>query len=189
MVRKALCIVVAGGLALLPLSAQAQPPGALSDPEIQKGIKQVEEGDYDAGIVTLDAAARRLTGDPARASELGQAYLYLGIAYMGKGHEAVAKAQFREAISRVKNLTLTPDRFSPRIINVLETVKEEARSTNGPPAPAAAPVRTVRQPEGGGGKKTVLFLVLGVAAAGGAVLLLKGKGSEECFARPALRPC
>src|SRR5262249_35871218 len=59
-------------------------PAPLVDPDIEKGIKQVEDGDFDTAIITLDNAARHLAADPGRAKELSQAYLYLGIAYVGK---------------------------------------------------------------------------------------------------------
>jgi hypothetical protein len=74
-----LAVVLTG----LPQSPPA--PVAVSDEELSRGIRQVEEGDYDAAIVTLDATARRLAADARRGQDLSQAYLYLGIAYVGKG--------------------------------------------------------------------------------------------------------
>ena len=193
-------------LALAVVPAAAQVP---ADPDVVKGVKQVEEGDNDAAILTLDNAARRLSADPSKSRELSYAYLYLGIAYMGKGHEAAAKAKFREAVSRVTDLSLSPDRFSPKIIDLFEAVKEETgkggpRATSAPAAaPAAATPPTAATPpaaktaspastktgEGGGGSgKTLLFVGLGVAAAGGAVLLIAGGGGDEsCLGTPAIR--
>src|SRR5262245_10982268 len=93
-VQRVLAACLALALAA-PASAQA-PVG--KDADVLQGIRQVEDGDYDAAILTLDNAARRLSADPTRARELSQAYLYLGVAYVGKGHEAAAKAKFREAV-------------------------------------------------------------------------------------------
>jgi hypothetical protein len=88
--RNALCLLLALGLlAGAPIAAQTP---AATDPEVTKGIRQVDEGDYDAAIVTLDGAARRLATDKNKVKDLSQAYLYLGIAYVGKGHEAAAGA-------------------------------------------------------------------------------------------------
>jgi hypothetical protein len=195
-------------LALAAVPAVAQVP---ADPDVAKGVKQVEEGDYDAAILTLDNAARRLSADASKSRELSYAYLYLGIAYMGKGHEAAAKAKFREAVSRVTDLSLSPDRFSPKIIDLFEAVKEETTrggpKAAGAPTPAAAPaaatpaatppaaktpppatVAAAKTGEGGGGSgKTLLFVGLGVAVAGGAALLLAGGGGDECLATVGVR--
>ena len=123
----------------------AQPPA--TDPDVAKGMRQVDEGDYDAAIVTLDAAARRLSTEPAKTRQLSQAYLYLGIAYVAKGHEAAARAKFRDALAQVKDLSLSPDQFSPKIIDLFEAAKEEsvrtaprgeARPAADVPPPAAA---------------------------------------------------
>jgi hypothetical protein len=111
------------------LSASGSPVFAqqvVSDSEVVKGIGQVETGDYDAAIVTLDAAARRLAAEPAKARELSQAYLYLGIAYVAKGHEAAARAKFRDALAQVKDLSLSPEEFSPKVIDLFEAVREDS---------------------------------------------------------------
>ena len=86
-------------------------------------------------------------GDPSRLASVASFFVSRVDTEADKRlDEAVAKAQFREAISRLKNLTLTPDRFSPRVINVLESVKEESRATNGPPAPGAPAPRGSSSP-------------------------------------------
>lgn len=151
-------------------------PQAPSDPEVAKGIQQVEQGDYDAAIFTLDGAARRLSADPRQSRELSEAYLYLGIAFLGKGHEAAAKAKFREAVKQIKDLTLSPDKFAPRVIDLVEAAKAEAGTTaaGAKPAAAAAPAK-----KGGGSKKVLIFGGLGVAAAGGAALALGGGGGSS----------
>jgi len=195
--KKMLSLVLSLALAAVPAVAQVP-----ADPDVAKGVKQVDEGDYDAAILTLDNAARRLSSDSSKSRELSYAYLYLGIAYMGKGHEAAAKAKFREAVSRVTDLSLSPDRFSPKIIDLFESVKEET-AKGGPragaapasatapaaKAPAPAPVATAPKTgsEGGGSGKTLLFVGLGVAAAGGAALLIAGGGGDECLATTGLR--
>ena len=79
---KLLCLVL--GLALPASQAIAQ---ATTDADVARGIRQIEDGDIDSGIVTLDIAVRRLLGDPAKVRDLTQAYLYLGIGYVAKGQE------------------------------------------------------------------------------------------------------
>ena len=80
--RRALCLSLVLGLLAGPLYAAA--PSA-EDAEVRKGVQQVNTGQYDAGILTLDAAARRLAASKDNPQELSQAYLYLGIAYLAKG--------------------------------------------------------------------------------------------------------
>jgi hypothetical protein len=158
-------------------AAIAQPVPA--DRDLLAGIRQVEDGDYDSGIVTLDAAARRLAGDPARVRDLSQAYLYLGIAYIGKGHEAAAKAKFREAVAQMKDLALSPDKFPPKVIDLFEAARAEMRAETAAapaPAPVAAPAAAPAPAKAhGGGAKTIL-IVGGLAAVGGGVALAAGGG-------------
>jgi hypothetical protein len=171
--RVLLSLVLAFGS--VPLRAQAPPA---SDAEVLKGVKLVDDGDYDAAILTLDGAARRLAADPSKGRDLSQAYLYLGIAYVGKGQEAAARARFREALAQIKDLSLSPDRYPPKVINVFEAAKEEMAKAPAPTRPAAAPKK-----KGGGGK--TLLIVGGLAAAGGGVALAAGGGGGSGSAAPA----
>lgn len=97
MLCRALCTLL-----VLAMAAWPVPPaqGPATDPEVLKGIKQVDDGEYDAAIFALDTAARRLAANPAMVLELLLAYLYLGIAYVDKGQEAATRARFRERSAR-----------------------------------------------------------------------------------------
>lgn len=106
-------------------TAHAQP--SVSDPEVAKGIRQAQDGDYDGAIVTLDAAAKRLTAAGGPATALGQAHLYLGIAYLAKGHVTTARARFRDALSRSRELVLSPDEFPPKVIEAFEEARAELK--------------------------------------------------------------
>jgi tetratricopeptide (TPR) repeat protein len=140
-----------------------------------KGIQQVEEGDYDAAILTLDRAARRLAADPAKTELLSYAYLYLGIAYLGKGHEAAAKAKFRDAIGQIKDLTLSPEQYPPKVINLFEAAREEAAEapTTTPVTEEPAPVETK-----GGSKMPLVLIGVGGGAAAAAVVAMSGGGDD-----------
>jgi hypothetical protein len=148
-----------------PLGAQ----GPTNDPDVALGIQQVEEGDYDAAILTLDNAARRLSADPARSRELSAAYLYLGVAYVGKGHEAAARAKFREAVKQLRDLTLSPEKFPPKVIDLFEAARSEARTAAPPPPPPAVSAK-----KGSGGK--AILIGVGALAVGGGVALAAGGG-------------
>jgi hypothetical protein len=179
--RNALCLLLALGLlAGAPIAAQTP---AATDPEVTKGIRQVDEGDYDAAIVTLDGAARRLATDKNKVKDLSQAYLYLGIAYVGKGHEAAAKAKFREAMAQIKDLSLSADRYPPKVINLFEAAKEEAARSGGGTGTTTArrnPAPAPAQPEkGGGGSKKLILIGGGVAAAGAGAYLAFGKSDDD----------
>jgi hypothetical protein len=174
MTRKLLCSLLALSLSALPAGAQ----GTVTDPEILRGLKQVDEGEYDAGILTLDAAVRRLSGQAARQNELAQAYLYLGVAYLGKGHETSARARFRDALKEARDLNLSPDRFAPRVIELFEKAREEVGSAGAAaaPPPAAAPAPQARK---GGSKLPLVLVGVGAAAAGGVALAASGGGGSD----------
>jgi hypothetical protein len=168
---RAICLALILALAL-PVGAQT--PAGVTDPDVLKGIGQVGDADYDGAILTLDTAVRRLATDPKRVQDLSQAYLYLGIAYMGKGHEAAARVNFREAVQQIKNISLSPDRFPPKVIDALEAAREEVRQSSAATTPPtkATPVKKH------GGSKTIL-IVGGVAAVGGGVALAAGGGGSN----------
>jgi len=159
------------------------PAGALAqtaaiDPEIARGIKAVDDGDYDAAILVLDQAVRRLVTAPARARDLSQGYLYLGIAYVGKGHEAAARAKFREALGQIQDLSLSPDKFPPKVIDLFEAARAETRQEAAKPSPKKK----------GGGGKGVLIGVGVVAAAGAGVALAAGGGGSSSSTAPTTTP-
>lgn len=176
MVRKTLSLLLT--LAFLGLSLPA--PGQVAgDPEVAMGIKQVEEGDHDAAIVTLDAATRRLAAQ-GMSRQLGDAYLYLGIAYLAKGYEMSAKARFREALAQIKDLKLSADKFPPKVIEVFETARGEMAKAP-PPTPAPPPRNQPSAsppPKKGGAKKPLILVGAGVAIAGG-VVAAAGRSSSE----------
>src|SRR5512132_415536 len=127
MERAALAAVLALVVGMPALHAQTAP----TDAEVQKGIREVENGDYDTAILTLDTAARRIAKDPARAGDLSQAYIYLGLSYVAKGREAAARAQFREALLRARDLTLSPEKFPPQVIDLFEATRQDLRREAG----------------------------------------------------------
>ncbi len=178
----ALCVVAL----VAPQRASAQAP---TDPGVAKGVQLVNDGDYEAAIVTLDKAVRRLAGEPDKIKDLAQGYLYLGIAYVGKGHEAAAKAKFREAVAQMKDLSLSPDQFPPKVINLFEAAKEETRQAAQVAPAAAAPAPTVA-PEIAkkkGGSKKLLLIGGGLIVAGGAAAAAGG-GSKGGSAAPTPTP-
>jgi tetratricopeptide (TPR) repeat protein len=129
--RKVLSVFLTLGLSWqgAPIFAQA-----VSDAEVARGIRYVNEGDYDRAILVLDGAARRLSSAPGDARELAQAYLYLGIAYFAKGHTASAKARFRDAVRHDPGLSLRPEEFAPKVVELVEVAREEVAKAAPPPS-------------------------------------------------------
>jgi hypothetical protein len=163
---------LAATLILSPASGGAQPAATVSDPEVARGIRHVDDGEYDDAILVLDAAARRLATEREASHVLSQAYLYLGIAYLAKGHETSAKARFRDALAQARDLRVSPDAFAPRVVEMFERAREEMRAAGTTPAASAAPAK-----KGGGG--TLLLVGGGLAAAAGIALAAGGGGSED----------
>ena len=170
--RKAVSLVMALVLATATIPVAAQD----LDADVRKGVAQVDDGDYDGAILTLDNAARRLAVDKTKTNDLAQAYLYLGIAYIGKGREAAAKAKFREAVAQIKTLSLSADKFPPKVVDLFEAAKaEETRATAAPsPTPVAGGAAAPPEKKKGGSK--AIFIVGGLAAAGG-IAAAAGGGS------------
>lgn len=194
MFRKALRVFLALGLLLGSVPGHTQ-TAAAKDPEVLKGIRQVDEGDYDAAILTLDAAARRLARDPARAQEVAQAYLHLGVAYLGKGHEASARAQFREALARVKDLDLSPEKFAPKVIEAFEQARAES-GRGAAAVPAAAPSARPAEPavplapsekKGASGKGLLIGGLVLAGIGGGVAAAAGGGGGGSATPTPAPR--
>jgi len=151
------------GIVCLALSAPGPVSLASGSDDLARGIREVAEGDFENAVLTLDAAARALSRDPAQVKELAQAYLHLGIAYVALGQGERARASFKEALLRDKDLRLSPDRYSPKVITAFEDARRETQA-------ARAEGKRSKTP----------FILLGAGAAGLAVgaIALAGGGSE-----------
>lgn len=166
--RSLSALLVAVLLAPLPLHGAQSAP---SEPALAEGIRQVDEGDLAAAVITLDSVTRRLTDLKGRERDLAQAHLYLGIAQLGLEQAERAKASMRTAFRLDSALRLDPRRFSPRVIqSFAEANPEVSASKSAAPAPDPTPPPKAAS-KGGSGK----FLILGgLAAAGGGVALAGG---------------
>jgi hypothetical protein len=164
---------------LLGSGATAHPQA--SDPEIEKGIRQAQEGEFEPAIATLQGALPRLLARKAPPHDVARVHVYLGVARLGLGDPGAARASFLEALRVEPALTLSSEEYPPRILRAFE----EARSAAPPaPATAAAPATAPAKPPAApatttvakkGGSKLPLVL-LGVGAVGGGVALAAGGG-------------
>jgi TonB family protein len=113
-----------------PLLARAQTG---SDPELAKGVDQVQSGALDDAVDTLSAVVRRLSPIATRRDDLAQAYLWLGIAYAQQDREKSGRASFREALKLEPRVSLAAG-WPPKVTRLFEAVRAESAQ-----AAAAAP--------------------------------------------------
>jgi len=146
-------------LALLLAAAMAAPQ-SVPESAVAEGIRQVKEGDFEAAVITLDAAVRRLDGQPDSERLLVQAYLHLGVALVALDQREPARARFREALGLDPALRLGVEAYSPKVIAVFEEARKEASA-------GAA--------KAGSKSRGLVFLGVGVAAAGTALALRGGE--------------
>jgi len=101
---------------------------ATPEEELGIGVRQVEEGDFQAAVTTLEGVTRRLATDKTKSKDLARAYVYTAMAYVGLSQEAAAKAKFLEAWRSDAALKLSPREFPPRVIQAFELAIREARN-------------------------------------------------------------
>ncbi len=160
-----------------PTVAQSAPP----DADLATGIRQVNEGQLNDAILTLDGLVRRLADDPEQVPVLAQGYLWLGIAYASLEQVDRAKECFVSALSRDWTLHVSPDRFPPKVSDAFAQAREEAR------AAGLGPKDTGNVVAGGGlGVGAIVAIVAGVAGAGAAVAASGGGGGGD--STPANQP-
>ena len=159
MVRVPLLLVL---LALL----QAAPPSGDPPPDVAAGIALSREGDFEAAVIALDAAVRRLEAEGAAGGVRAQAQLHLGIAYLELDQDVSARARFAEALAANPGLTLDPRAFSAQVMRVFEEVRRDRANT-----PAQKP-----PVKGSRGSRKALLAIGGVAVVGGGVAALAGGG-------------
>jgi hypothetical protein len=174
----------------LPTYAQA------SDPEVERGVRQAQEGESEQAIVTLQGVLPRLVERKAPARDIARIHVFLGVAHLGLNDPTAAKTSFLEAIRIDPALRLSSEEYPPRVVRAFEEARRSA-----PPAtvaPAAAPPTTAAAPTAPpgtapatpsapqpskvepaakkkGASKLPLVL-LGVGAVGGGVALAAGGG-------------
>ena len=113
---------------LLVVSVAAHAPGQdRPTGDVESGVQLVEEGEFEKGIVVLDAAVQRLTG-PEKHGQRARAYVYLGIAYFGLAQIEAARERFRAALGEVGDLTLSTDEYPPRVVDLFEQARREVNA-------------------------------------------------------------
>lgn len=163
-----------GALALLLVGAPLVPRGWADDPELAAGVRQVDEGDFEGAIVTLEPVVRRL--GPAGGHDAAQACLYLGIAHLALDQTQAARALIREALDHEPGLRLGADRYSPKILSAFEEARRErdaATAATRSPTPEKGPAKK------GGHGRALLLAGAGVATGVGVAVAASGGSSSS----------
>jgi hypothetical protein len=103
-------------------------PSPSSEPSIRDGIRQVDEGDLSAAVITLTSALNRLDAAHATDKDRAEGYVYLGMAQLGLGQNDPARASLRYAWSLNQGAPLDPKLFPPRVVSLYDEVGAEVRA-------------------------------------------------------------
>ncbi len=99
---------------------------------IEKGVTLYEQGYFDKAIQKFKQIISELISRPedeARNEGLFKANLYLGMSYLGKGKESLAKESFKNALNAAPYKTLDPVLFPPKVISLYNEVISQNLST------------------------------------------------------------
>jgi hypothetical protein len=187
-VKFAIALMVAVSLVVTAIPAASQEVA-----DLEKGVRQVEGGEFEDAVITLDAAARRLALEGRRPKDLARAYTYLAIAYLQMSQEQAAKAKFLEALQADKDLRLDPKQLPPKVIQFFQDAEREAKAgATSAPAPPASPAPSTSAPTtattttGGKGKSSkTVPIVIGVGAAAAGVGVLVAAGGKDSVTTPS----
>ena len=100
--------------------------GSPSDTDLERGLHQLAEGDFQEAILTLEPVARRLE-QAGKEKELARAEFYLGIALLELNRQGSAKERFAKALEHDSSLRVPGAAFSPKITTFFGTVREAAK--------------------------------------------------------------
>ena len=143
--------------ALFPLVVRAAPAPA----DVASGVRQVKEGDLEAGVATLEAAIHALANDRSRTRDVARAHLYIGIAKVGLGDMPAARTSFQQALALDPSLRLTSLEFSPRVVNAFDHARRDA-----PPSTSKS------------GRSLVPIVAVGAGAGAAGLILIATGGSD-----------
>jgi hypothetical protein len=140
-----------------PLAAQPPSPETA---DLKAGVRQVEDGDLEAAVPTLQRAIERLTPLPGRERDRITAHLYLGMAQLGLGNLEAARKAIHEAWRLNRGARLDARKYPPGVLALYaEAGRQRTVASGASPAGKDTPEKK---------SKTVPFLAglgVGVGAA------------------------
>jgi hypothetical protein len=124
---------------VLALAAGVFARGVMArDPQLESGIRQVQEGEMATALVTLDDAIQRLSRPGAPVRELALAHVWSGIARLGLGSKSAAQESMRRAIQADPKLTLSSQEFPPHVVLMFDEIRNEVANRTAPAAAATS---------------------------------------------------
>lgn len=168
----------------VPLGVAGERSGPRSTELLARGIQQVENREFGAGLATLEAFVRE--SDPTAVKPLVKAYVYMGGAYLGLGDRRGAVAVFGAALDLDRGLRLRAPGFSPEVVAVFNDLRAR-REASSRPARQEARRRAA-------GKVAVGAGVIAAVGGAGAVLSNGSSGEPELMVQrtsfdPTLLTC
>jgi hypothetical protein len=151
------------------------------------GIRQVEEGDLEGAVITLDGVVRQLSEERKGEKEVALAHLYLGMAHLGLSQWERAKSEMREAWRNDPAMKLDAKRFPPRVMQLYSEVLSEEQRSRPNPRPTPMPT-SVNTKSGGMSKGLVIGLGVGAVAVGAVVVAQSAGGSATAAPTPTASP-
>jgi hypothetical protein len=98
-------------------------------PDVEAGVQQVREGEFERAIATLEAARGQVQASGTKP-DLATVDVYLAVAYFELSRTEDARARLEEAWSAAPNLTLNATEFAPRFMTYFEQVRNEIDQRN-----------------------------------------------------------
>jgi len=182
-VKVAIALVVATSLVVAGVPGAAQDTG-----NVEKGIRQVEAGEFEEAVITLDAASLKLALEGDRPQELARAYAYLAIAYLQMGQERAARAKLLQALETDKGLRLDSKELPPKVVQFFQDTRREAASGGATrPSPQPSPTAPAT-PAKGKSSRAVPILIGAGAVAAGVVVLAAASGKDSVSTPPTTVP-
>jgi len=154
-----LAIVLAPLLGLAALEPPAE------EAAMVEAVVLVNEGDFEAALLKLDEAVRRLQAAPPPQRGLPMAHVYLGICHLELERQAAAKQSFRTAQCLDPALRLDPRSFSPQVLREFAAARDPD-------------CRQVAAAGKGGSGKPLLYVLGGGGAIAGVALAAGGGGGQ-----------
>ena len=178
--RRAALSLLLGGVLTAQALAQSGPWSSAEALAI--GLRQLDEGDVEAAVITFDSLVRQLTAGKESGQPLATAHAHLALAYLQLTQLDKAVVEIRQACRAYPELRLDPERFPPTLIRLFEDARAElaaqarpaSRPAPGPSPPAGSDAQA--QPERKPGGSKLVPVLLGVGGAAAVALALGGGG-------------
>lgn len=113
----------ASALVALALASVSSAQTAPLNPILSRAVKQVDEGDFEDAIATLN---KGIAQPDVTDEQLAEMYRLLGVAHLSLGQEAPAREAFEKLLQARPDYEL-PKSTAPKLLNLYARIKEDVR--------------------------------------------------------------